>query len=143
MKGLHMGTTKIHPTKTAGQIQELLAQHNATSIQMRYDKSEIVALDFAIMAHDKELLFTLPVRWEGVLKIIMRNKYFKPTEQEIARAKRIAWRQIYRWVQAQLALVEVEMVEMEEVFLPYLITSGGSLYKQLSEKGFKQIGHEG
>jgi hypothetical protein len=37
-------------------------------------------------------------------------------------AERIAWRQILRWLQAQLALIETGMVDAPEVFFPYALT---------------------
>lgn len=141
VKGLYMGSTKIAPAKTAGKIQEVLARHKATSIQKRYDDGEIVAMDFAIRVNEQDLLFSLPIRYKAILEII--KKYDTPSEAEEARARRVAWRKVLRWVEAQLAMVEVGMVKLEEVFLPYLITPKGTLYEQLSASGFKQIGHEG
>ena len=35
-------------------------------------------------------------------------------------AYRVAWRNILDWVQAQMALLEIGMAKMEEVFLPYM-----------------------
>lgn len=141
MKGLYMGTTKIALEKTAVEIQTVLARYGVSKVQSRYENLEVVGLDFSVKVKDTELYFSLPVRWEPVLVVLRntRNGKYKRTEDQ---AKRIAWRQALRWIEAQLAMVEVGMVEMEEVFLPYLITSKGTLYEQLSEKGFKQIGYD-
>jgi hypothetical protein len=38
---------------------------------------------------------------------------------------RTAWRIIKDWVQAQLALVEINMVTVPQVFLPYAIMQDG------------------
>ncbi|GAI38310.1 unnamed protein product, partial [marine sediment metagenome] len=47
------------------------------------------------------------------------------------------WRNIFHWVSAQLALLETEMVRMEEIFLPYVITgSGQTIYQVMAEKHF-------
>jgi hypothetical protein len=43
----------------------------------------------------------------------------------------VAWRQILRWVQAQMALVETKMVKVEEVFLPYIQGPGGQTVYEL------------
>lgn len=40
-----------------------------------------------------------------------------------AQAKRTAWRQILRWIDAQLALIEVGQASAFEVFMPYLTTT--------------------
>lgn len=45
-------------------------------------------------------------------------------------AIRTAWRVIRDWVEAQLALVEINMVTVPQVFLPYAIMRDG---KTLSE----------
>ncbi|MDD4980682.1 MAG: hypothetical protein PHC54_05390 [Candidatus Omnitrophica bacterium] len=53
-------------------------------------------------------------------------------------AKRVAWRQILRWVEAQMALVETNMVKIQEVFMPYIqmTISGQTLYEKIEQKGF-------
>ena len=46
----------------------------------------------------------------------------------------MAWRIIKDWIEAQLAIVEAEMVEMAEVFLPYAVTkSNKTLYQDVIE----------
>ena len=40
-----------------------------------------------------------------------------------------------------MAILDTEMVKIEQVFLPYLDTGGGkTLYDVMSERGFKQLG---
>ena len=46
---------------------------------------------------------------------------FKTDEQAI----RVAWRIIHTWVKSQLALVEVNMATIPQIFLPYAIMSDG------------------
>ena len=51
---------------------------------------------------------------------------YKTPEQ----AKRVAWRIVKDWVEAQLAIIETQMVKPEQVFLPYAITqTGETLYE--------------
>ena len=52
-------------------------------------------------------------------------------------AERTAWRIVKEWVVAQMALIETEMVDMEEVFLPYMLAGDRTLYDVLSERHFK------
>lgn len=65
----------------------------------------------------------------------------KGIEAAVLQAKRIAWRQILRWVEAQLALVETDMVKMQEVFMPYIQVNikGQTLYEKLEESKFKML----
>jgi hypothetical protein len=38
---------------------------------------------------------------------------------------RVAWRILRDWVDIQIALVEVDIVQMQEVFLPYVVQKNG------------------
>lgn len=41
------------------------------------------------------------------------------------------------WVEAQMALLDIEMVRFEEIFLPYIQTeTGQTVYERLEEKQF-------
>ena len=47
-------------------------------------------------------------------------------------AVKVSWRIIKDWIEAQMALVEAELAELAEVFLPYAITKdGNTLYSQI------------
>jgi len=53
-------------------------------------------------------------------------------------AVRTAWRIVKDWVEAQMAILETEMVTMEEVFLPYLLVAGDkTLYQAIAESKFQ------
>mgnify|MGYP001580177393 FL=1 len=55
-------------------------------------------------------------------------------------ALRVSWRIVKDWVVAQMAIVEAEMVDMAEVFLPYAITKNGTtLYKEIQNNGMKLL----
>jgi hypothetical protein len=55
-------------------------------------------------------------------------------------AERVAWRQLLRWAQAQLAMIETGMAAAEEVFLPYLQEpSGRTVYEVFAESRFKAL----
>jgi hypothetical protein len=44
---------------------------------------------------------------------------------------------ILDWVQAQMALLEIGMANMEEVFLPYMLDSQGhTLFERMEQRGF-------
>ena len=52
-------------------------------------------------------------------------------------AYRVAWRNILDWVEAQMALLEIEMAKIEEIFLPYMVNSSGeTLFERLKQRGF-------
>jgi hypothetical protein len=52
-------------------------------------------------------------------------------------AYRVAWRNILDWVQAQMALLEIGMAKMEEVFLPYMQDRQGvTFYERMEKQNF-------
>lgn len=40
-------------------------------------------------------------------------------------AYRVAWRILRAWVNVQMVLVELEIVQIQEVFLPYVVQKNG------------------
>lgn len=49
----------------------------------------------------------------------------------------MAWRILKDWIEAQMALLDIEMVRFEEIFLPYIETAGGrTIYEKLEEQKF-------
>lgn len=134
--GIFMATTKIAATKTAGEIQELLAAYGARAVAIDYDDDgEACAIAFRIIRQDVPLQFKLPVRWKGVLRSLIRDRAKSPTEDQ---AKRTAWRQVRRWVEAQLALIDTETADVTEVFLPYLqVDADGTTFFEAAIKSGK------
>ena len=48
-------------------------------------------------------------------------------------AERVAWRIVKDWLTAQLAILETEMVDVGQVFLPYFVgRNGQTLYEAYS-----------
>lgn len=140
---LFMETTQIPTEKTVGEIQEKLGLYGASAIMVEYANKQVSAVSFKIKIGEKEVPFRLPCRWESVLKLLKRNMSARTrrTIDDIeAQAKRVAWRQILRWVEAQMALVETNMVTIEEVFLPYVQTGvNQTLYEKLVTTNFKLL----
>ena len=142
-KTLFMETTKIDPESTVAQIQRILGQYGAGAVMTEYDKGEIVSVTFKIKIKDKDVPFRLPCRWQLLYKnFTLRREHGESlrhkADDDVIQAKRVAWRQILRWVEAQMALVETDMVKIQEVFMPYVQVSlnGQTLYEKLEQKGF-------
>jgi hypothetical protein len=119
-------TTKTPAEQTIGEIQKLLSGHGVTAMMTEYDGPHVSAVSFRISIDGKPVGFKLPCNWKGVLEImkndrLQRVRYYANQDQAI----RTAWRIIFEWVRAQLALVEVNMVTVPQVFLPYAIMHDG------------------
>lgn len=139
-KTIFMGTTEVPAERSASEIVSLLVQAGARQIGMDYDKSgELTGLKFTLEVRGHGLQpFALPARIDPVFRII--NGKRKAWEQDrsqiktkdLQTAKRVAWRQLLRWAQAQIAMVQLGMVEAGEVFSPYLQGEDGkSLWERL------------
>ncbi|GAI10450.1 unnamed protein product [marine sediment metagenome] len=108
---------------------------------MEYDgRGRITALAFKVNMPNGELPIRLPIDAAATLRVLQRQWENREIERKYANedhAYRVAWRNIFHWVSAQLALLETEMVKMEEIFLPYVITPGGqTIYQVMAEKHF-------
>jgi len=147
-KTLFMETTKIPVGQTVAEIQRILGESGVIGVMTQYDGGEVIALSFQILFLDKTIPFRLPCRWQPIFDIMSKRRRRTPSNKGGAalmeQAKRVAWRQILRWVEAQLALVDTDMVKVQEVFLPYIQTniSGQTLYQQLESKKFQAIGYQ-
>ena len=134
-------TTKVPVSRTISQIQAKLVEHGARAVMMEYgDDGRIKALAFRIKMPNGELPIRLPIDAAATLKVLQRQWDERLIESKYAKddhAYRVAWRNIFHWVSAQMALLETEMVKMEEIFLPYVITPGGqTIYQVMANKGF-------
>ena len=52
-------------------------------------------------------------------------------------AARVAWRCLKSWVEAQMALIQIGMATMDQVFLPYVLNDEGkTLYEVARDSKF-------
>jgi hypothetical protein len=126
-------TTTISPNKTAAEIQQMLAEAGAQQILTSYERSatapKIVGMSFQIETAAGVMPFTLPVRAEGVLATLKRDKV--PAKYlTLEHAERVAWRVLHTWVKGQLALIDAEMTTLDEVMFPWMIGAGGQTTHQ-------------
>lgn len=143
-KTLYMETTEIAPERTAGEISALLVGTGAREISMQYEAGKITGIRFTLdIAGAGRVHFAMPVRVEPIYQILVkrsRSTWLSDDEKrKRAQAERVAWRQLLRWTQAQLAMIDVGMVAAREVFLPYALDhSGRTLFEYfdtLTQKG--------
>jgi hypothetical protein len=131
-------TTSIQVQRTVGEMVGILTAYGARAILQEYDDTGAIAgLSFNIHVGEQELAFRLPADWPAVLRVMDRDhrvpRRFKRPEQ----ARRVAWRILKDWVEAQMALIEVKLATMEQVFLPYVITATGqTVYERLRDQRF-------
>ena len=113
MKSVYMGTTAIDPQKTIGEISSCLIRAGARQIATDFGAGgRVEAVRFAVMVPGipQPVSFRLPCRTDKLFKLL-RNDH--------AQAERTAWRQVLRWVEAQMAMIDAGMTQAHEVFMPY------------------------
>lgn len=136
-------TTTVSVEKSAGEIQGLLGKAGATAIMTEYEDGEPIGIAFRIELNGQIISFLMPCRWREIRKKL-KPKAYSYGPQEDARAKRIAWRHLYWWIKAQVAMIETAQVQLAEVFLPYAqYATGETVYERLSNSGLKALTYDG
>jgi len=130
------------------ELQETLGKHGAKQISFDYDNDgRIQSVQFVIKANDRFIPVRLPARVEKAQTVLKRqweagiisHKRGKEKTYGYEQAYRVAWRNILDWVQAQMALIEIEMTKLEEVFLPYMVAKSGKTYFETLEHNQFQL----
>ncbi len=125
-------TTKIDVYKTISEIQTILTKHGITKVIVDNTNGIPSQLTFHIIWHNAPLAFALPCNFEGVLKAMRKSSKIPRSMCTDSQAARVGWRIVKDWVAAQMAIVEAQLAEISEVFLPYAITRDGStLYQHI------------
>ena len=123
-------TTSIDCEKTISEIQKCLVKHGATKIVTDYKDKLPSSVTFCLMLNDNIVGFILPANYSGVLRAMKRDSKVPRSKCNDEQALRVSWRIVKDWVEAQMAIVEAELAEMAEVFLPYAVTKNGSTVYQ-------------
>ena len=143
-KALFTYTTKIDPVKTIGEIQVELVEHGARSIKLDYEGTQIVSMSFLIDTPSGQKWIKLPCDHKPVLEVLTQQRYegkITPKFVNAEQAYRVAWRIIYYWVKAQMAILETEMVTIDQIFLPYKMANDGkTFYEKMIDSKFQITG---
>ncbi len=97
------------------------------------DKREPVALAFELNGYS----YRLPCRHEAVTKLLVRDRNVPPRLSTPEQGLKVAWRILKDWVEAQVAIIQSGMVQVEEVFMPYQVLSNGQTFYE--EYKLKQL----
>lgn len=130
-------TTKVPVDRTVNEIHKTLAKAGAGAILSEYDGSgQISHISFRVDNSGGPIHFRLPANIDGVSDALKLDKAYR----DDAHARRVAWRILKDWIEAQMAIIEAQMADLEQVFLPYAQTSSGeTVYDRYIEGGFKLL----
>lgn len=133
-------TTQIDVYKTVAEIERILSEHGVMSIMKQYEDGQVVSLSFLIDDGEKKIPVRMPIRVDECLKVMQKQKKEHPKMQIKAtkeQVSKVAWRIMKDWIEVQMALLEINMVRFEEIFLPYIETTDGkTIYEKLEERKF-------
>ena len=134
-------TTKIPAEQTAAEIISILVRKGATDILTHYGPAGMATgLKWRMETANGPMGFSLPINTDAVFEILTRDRVMKTNPAaRMQQANRTAWRIIKEWILAQMALIQTEMVTVEEVFLPYMLTGKQTLYQALSNGDLKML----
>jgi hypothetical protein len=133
-------TTSIDSEKTISEIQKCLVKHGAHKIVTDYKNGLPYSVTFCLTINESMVAFSLPANFTGVLKAMKSDHKIPRHKCNEEQAQRVAWRIVKDWVEAQMAIVQAQLADVAEVFLPYAITKNGStLYKEIQSSGMKLL----
>jgi predicted SpoU family rRNA methylase len=130
-------TTSVPAIKSVGEIQGILVAHGAKSILINYaDNGVVESLSFIVKTPYGDMPIRLPTDAKAVLRV-MEEQRVPRRYLTYEQAVKVAWRIVKDWVRAQMAILETEMVKMEQIFLPYMAVSDDkTLYDAMVDKKF-------
>jgi hypothetical protein len=124
-------TTSVPVGRTIGHVQALLVEAGARSIMATYDNvGRATGIAFGIETAHGMRTFTLPVMAERVEAVLKRDRV-QPRYSTPEHAERVAWRIVKDWLEAQLAIINTEMVTLDQVMLPYMHGGDGRTVYEL------------
>lgn len=127
-------TTQISADKTVMEIQSILAQAGALAIMTEFSHEGILcAVAFKIGTPHGPVSYQLPCEIAAVFRILEKQSREGKVPRRLVtedQAARCGWRIIKDWIEAQLALVQTQMVTLDQVFLPYAkMRNGKTVYE--------------
>lgn len=120
-------TTKVPAAQSVAEIVGALASHGAIKIQQDYDAGRPISIAFMIDTPSGLRGFCLPSSTDKVKAVLFRQK----VKIDDAQAERVAWRILRDWVMAQMAILETEMVAIDQIMLPYMVDGKGKTVYEL------------
>ena len=138
-------TSKVPASRSVSYIEHFLVKGGARNISKTYDDNEeLEAMYFQKEVAGKILAFKLPANVTACYKALLKqvSRPVPATYKRIKeQASRTDWKILSDWVEIQMALIELEQAEFEQIFLPYWFDGEKTLFDQIQSGGFKLLGN--
>lgn len=134
-------TTTVGVKRTVQQIQGVLVSGGASSVTINYDDDgEAVSLSFVVDIYGRNVPFRLPTNWQGVWAALNRDKHVPRRSKNEAQARRVAWRIVKDWVEAQMAFIESGQATIAQLFLPHIVKDDGTTFYEEIKSTYLMLG---
>lgn len=131
------GTTEVPASRSQSELERLLRRYGASGFGVSSDYATGTVRVFFRVPDAPKAPANIPVRLEVNTKAVAealfgkprkaweRGRYVEhPTEQELAQAERVAWRQLVLWVDAALSAAAAGVQKISEAFLAHTLVRG-------------------
>ena len=138
-------TSTVPVSRSVQHIEDCLIRHGAKNILKMYDADKkLESLCFIIAVDGKDIPFKLPAsvdKVEKVLKAAVRRPTAATYERIRKQAEICAWKLQSDWVDIQMSLLELNQVEIMQVFLAYVYypASKQTYFEKIKGNGFKLL----
>ena len=138
-------TTQIEVEKTIGEIVGMLVKAKARAIMQDFDGAgNVTAIAFKIATTFGEMAFRLPIDVSATQQVLKNQWQAGNIDRRFANdsqhARRVAWRIVRHWLEAQLAMIQVGNVKVEQVFLAFAQRADGkTVFEALTEARFEGL----
>jgi hypothetical protein len=145
VSGILAYTTEVSERKSIGEIIGMLSEAKAGAIMQEFDGAgNVTCINFRIQTQFGQMTFRLPANVRAVdacLKEQYRSgKIPRRFANDSQHSRRVSWRILRHWLEAQLALITVGLAKPEEVFLPYAQNAEGkTVFETLEEQRFSGL----
>lgn len=142
-------TSTVSPQNTAARIEKILADAGVSSVSRMYTNGEIVGFDFIIPTQFGSVSFRMPIDTEKAYSVLLSDAVSNSrqswritgTKKENIRlqASRTAWKLAQEWIEIQLSMVAMKQAELVQVFLPYVVKNGVTLFDTMKQGGYTAL----
>jgi hypothetical protein len=117
-------TSEVPASRSIQHIENCLIAHGAKNIMKMYDENKrLESLAFILNIDGRDTPFKLPAHVDRVERKL-RARVRRPSDAVYRRvreqAERTAWKIQSDWVAIQMSLIELDQVEIMQVFLSYV-----------------------
>lgn len=143
-------TSEVPAARSVQRIEDRLVRAGAKNILKLYESARLVGVAFLVAVNGNDMPFRLPARIDRV-DAVLRSQVKRPhrasrgrmgTMERIAQqAERTAWALLADWIDVQMSLVELDQVELVEVFMPYIYDhqKKETFFERMKATGFAML----